>query len=326
MDLSEFPNFVVQEGSDDGKVTLSNSDRYTELRSGILFEEFFSGTKGSSIERKNQEVTICYRQYAQTSQFINRSSYKGPLAGFAKELNFKEDFTEAIIGMEFTEYRRFVIPPQINKTSQYKIVDVLIQSIKQDKADKVSNKEETEESKEKAGGYSIASIGGALVTAAGAAPVILQIIREIKVTLVNSDVISKDTESLPPKLRNIRDEETMYPARNTFFNQPQPRAEVGPKVTYRDLDGGDGEVISVFRQGCFKYKVGGSTEAIFFEGSATDLAVKLGPGFEEAILKAIKGMKALGSREIFIPRELSGLGENTVIKLKLKSINQRSRM
>jgi hypothetical protein len=352
---SVFPKFGPDEGSDEVKVKLANPESYKMLASGIQYEDIFSGIKGPSLNNENQKVTISYQLFAQNTKLIRRERFKNTLADFAVELDFGEDFTKAMLKMKLTGYRRIIIPPEINNTKEYRIVDVLLQSIKEKGSDEISFKEKTkkvkeveEEAKEtsnpkvvsenkieKAVAYSIANIGTIAAAATASAPVILQVIREIKITFSKPDGMSRDTESLPPKVR--LDEEIIYPAQNIYINEtkppppPQPKqwAGVGPKVTYQVMDHGEGEVMSRYRQGCFQYKEGGSMEAISFEGSAMELAIKLGPGFEEAMLEAIVGMKVNGRRIIFILPEVSGIEENTFIELKLTSIrdlNARSRI
>ncbi|KAM7260971.1 hypothetical protein ACFE04_026446 [Oxalis oulophora] len=117
----------------------------------------------------------------------------------------------------------------------------------------------------------------------------------------NSSILSKDTQpqTLAPQLRLA--EETTCPPQNmtTYINDTKPKV----KLMHHVIDEGEGETMSIFRQGCFQYKEAGSVEDIYFEGSPTELAIKLGPGFEEAMLEAIIGMKSNGRRIIYIPRE-----------------------
>ncbi|KAM7261288.1 hypothetical protein ACFE04_026763 [Oxalis oulophora] len=136
------------------------------------------------------------------------------------------------------------------------------------------------------------------VVVAGTATI--QLIRDIKSKLSNSSLVSKDIDqTLAPQHRLT--EETTYPLQNmtTYINETLPKV----KLTYQVLNEGHGETMSIDRQGCFQYKEAGSVEAISFEGSPTELAIILGPGFEEAMLEAIVGMKSNGRRIIFIPRE-----------------------
>jgi hypothetical protein len=343
-----FPKFVPKEGSDE--LILANPESYKKLGSGIQYEDIFSGIKGLTLISKNQMVTISYQLYAQNNKLIRRQRFRDTLEEFAEELDFDDDFTDAMLKMKITGYRRIIIPPKMNNNKEYRIVDVLLQSIKpENDSDEVSSKEKPKKVKqeeeepnkisnppdkkiEKAVAYSIANIGTIAAAATASAPVILQVIREIKITFSKPDGMSRDSKPLPPKVRF--DEEIMYPAQNTYINETKPQPKqwegVDPKVTYQVMDQGEGEVMSRYRQGCFfQYKEGGSMEAISFEGSATELAIKLGPGFEEAMLEAIVGMKVNGRRIIFIPREVSGLSENTFIELKLtgiRDLNARSRI
>ncbi|KAM7261004.1 hypothetical protein ACFE04_026479 [Oxalis oulophora] len=131
----------------------------------------------------------------------------------------------------------------------------------------------------------------------------IQLIRDIKSKLSNSSLVSKDIkpdQTIAPQLRLT--EETTYPLQNmtTYINETKPKV----KFTYKVLNEGQGETMTIYRQGCFQYKEAGSVEAISFEGSPTELAIILGPGFEEAMLNAIVGMKSNGRRIIFIPIEV----------------------
>ncbi|KAM7261097.1 hypothetical protein ACFE04_026572 [Oxalis oulophora] len=148
--------------------------------------------------------------------------------------------------------------------------------------------------------------GKMLLATIGGVPVFFQLIREIKFSLSNHSLTLKP-QTLAPQLRLA--EETTYPAQNmttTYINETKPKV----KLTYQVLNEGEGETITRYRQGCFQYKEAGSVEDISFEGCPTELAIKLGPGFEEAMLEAIIGMKSNGRRIIFIPRE----GRNTLLQ------------
>ncbi|KAM7260849.1 hypothetical protein ACFE04_026324 [Oxalis oulophora] len=145
---------------------------------------------------------------------------------------------------------------------------------------------------------------GSVVPAVG---VIIKLIGESKHKISNSSIVSKNIEpqTLAPQLR-FAEEETTYPAdQDKDMPQRKQWAEVAPKLTYQVVDEGQGETMSKHRQGCFQYKEAGSVEDISFEGSPTELSIKLGPGFEDEMLEAIVGMKSNGRRIIFIPRENS---------------------
>ncbi|KAM7260864.1 hypothetical protein ACFE04_026339 [Oxalis oulophora] len=137
----------------------------------------------------------------------------------------------------------------------------------------------------------------------GSVPVFLQLIRDIKFSLSNNSLTSKDIkpQTLAPQLPLA--EETTYLAdqnmTTTYINETKPKM----KLTYQVLNEGEGETMTKYRQGCFQYKEAGSVEDISFQGSPTELAIKLCPGFEEAMLEAIVGMKSNGRRIIFIPHE-----------------------
>ncbi|KAM7261238.1 hypothetical protein ACFE04_026713 [Oxalis oulophora] len=149
--------------------------------------------------------------------------------------------------------------------------------------------------------------------AIGSDPFLIRIIRQISIDDFRSTALATFALQIIPVIikyigsnssKDTKPDQTLTPQlplaeESTYINEKKPKV----KLTYQVLDEGKGETMHIFRQGCFQYKEAGSVEDISFEGSPTELAIKLGPGFEEAMLEAIVGMKSNGRRIIFIPRE-----------------------
>ncbi|KAM7276955.1 hypothetical protein ACFE04_018821 [Oxalis oulophora] len=321
------------------------------LESGIVRANIIKGESQFAILDKHQKVLLkCEFETDDDDKIIH---FEDSLVNLAKKLNYREEFVEAFVGLKLGSRTAMLIPPTIRNSTTYTVIYFKLKGIGDKKIEEDSSDSEAESEAESEAlepkvsnavlpdpKYSESANSEKSQTPVPSANTsYLNIAKSLVVGTVVACSVSVIMGMTRAKKTKLNSQMSSGIVNTPSMDLTQERDRHPAEIMYQVITVGEGNGITKYQPGCFMYRKTGSIEPTSFEGSPTDLAIKLARGYEEAIgsitpdegsiitrlEEAIVGMKVNERRKITIPPVVSCLREVLHFDLTLTSIKEPPR-
>ncbi|KAM7274873.1 hypothetical protein ACFE04_016739 [Oxalis oulophora] len=346
--IDDYKN-TYEEWIDGARDSLDNLKELEGLESGIVRVNIINGESQFSILDKHQKVLLkC--EFETDDKIIH---FEDSLVNLAKKLNYREEFVEAFVGLKLGSRTAMLIPPTIRNSTTYTVIYFKLKGIGDEKIEEDSSDSEAESEAESEAlepevsnavlpdpKYSESANSEKSQTPVPSANTsYLNIAKSLVVGTVVACSVSVIMGMTRAKKTKLNSQMSSGIVNTPSMDLTQERDRHPAEIMYQVITVGEGNGITKYQPGCFMYRKTGSIEPTSFEGSPTDLAIKLARGYEEAIgsitpdeesiitrlEEAIVGMKVNERRKITIPPVVSCLREVLHFDLTLTSIKEPPR-